>query len=450
MIILLVLVIGGCTNLGSKYIVVDNFEVDPIWNNQSQEFSNKSADELISGDKNFTGIIRLLNITIEQVNMSVNNSITLQDGTGDTNISINANGNSYFNSGNIGIGTASPQQKLNVVGNANITGAVRTGHLTVSTTGLTINAINSVDTRTLLAFQHNSNTMSYIGTALATSDLIGGLTANGTGIRTVNKMFAISTNGGTSSAFTITNVSYVGIGTASPEYKLEVKGGSVSVLGSANGNSNSNAVTYFSYNNGTQVGFTGDGASSNSDIFLGAYLGNIQLYAGGLTRLFINGTTGNVGIGVTTPAQKLDILGVLRLNNTNVMDLSMGSAGTFDRLDFKAVRNNLGSAFQLMPNGNSQLSKIAITNSNSSSVFGSGYIGVENTTMRIAPQGVGTGSLNVTQLIIGGSGSPLLGGVNFDMITLNTTIKTNLTGTGNDYVCVNSAGELYRNDIACA
>lgn len=158
---------------------------------------------------------------------------------------------------------------------------------------------------------------------------------------------------------------------------------------------------------------------------------------------------GFVGINTTTPSQALDVVGTLRLNSTNVIDLSPGSAGTFDRLDFKAVRNNLGISFQLTPNGNSQLSKLAFTNSNSTSVFGSGYIGVENTTMIIAPQGVGTGSTNITTLLIGGTSATYLGGVNFNKVVINSTIQTNLTGSGNDYVCVDATGTLFRSNTAC-
>ncbi|MBK9247461.1 MAG: tail fiber domain-containing protein [Ignavibacteria bacterium] len=43
-----------------------------------------------------------------------------------------------------------------------------------------------------------------------------------------------------------------------------------------------------------------------------AALGDLDVHAGAMTRILINGTSGNVGIGTTTPTQKLDVAGNIK------------------------------------------------------------------------------------------------------------------------------------------
>jgi hypothetical protein len=236
----------------------------------------------------------------------------------------------------------------------------------------------------------------------------------------------------------------VGVGNTNPSSRLTITSTSSNIVGRfeqdlLGGNATIRLRSTTTSGNNMHGDIIVVATSTSADV---GYIGLKVPYTATIPPLIVN-TDGNTGLGTINPQQKLDIVGVLRLNNTNVMDLSMGTAGTFDRLDFKAVRTNLGASFQLMPNGNNVNSKIALTNRNDSSNFGSGYIGVTNRTMVIAPQAIGSSVNNVTDLVIGSDA--VLGGVNFNNITIS-----NLAGTGNDYVCVNSAGTLYRSDSACA
>jgi len=50
--------------------------------------------------------------------------LELRDSGGTTRIELNGSGNSYFNTGNLGVGTTNPAQKLHVAGNAEINGSI--------------------------------------------------------------------------------------------------------------------------------------------------------------------------------------------------------------------------------------------------------------------------------------------------------------------------------------
>jgi len=183
--------------------------------------------------------------------------------------------------GNVGIGTTSPQQKLVVVGDLNVTGASYFGAQSFTIINTTGNLI--VD-----------NNVLYVDT----------------------------------------NTNQVGIGTNTPNQKLQVIG-----------NLNVTGTLYAS------------NVSSNSPL---------QLQTQGTTRIYINDTTGNVGIGTTTPASytKLDVVGgSIRLDsgrdiyfhdsnamitgNTSIglkMIVGTGLNLTFSTSDTERMRiNNLGN-----------------------------------------------------------------------------------------------------------
>jgi hypothetical protein len=174
------------------------------------------------------------------------------------------------NGGNVGIGTLSPAQKLEVVGRA------RTGD--------------------------GTNSIEILGGSS------GGLTAGHIG--TVNNVpLAFYTNY-SAPQLTLTTAGAVGIGTTSPAGRLEVLGG--------NG-------TYI-YSTSTQSGYTWAGfymkgyGGSNSlswAIHGGSLTGGADNQFGiydstaGATRLRITGA-GDVGIGTTSPSHKLQVVGSVR------------------------------------------------------------------------------------------------------------------------------------------
>ena len=99
----------------------------------------------------------------------------------------------------------------------------------------------------------------------------------------------------------------VGIGTTAPAAKLHVKGAEegIRVQGPATGNAN---LAYVSFVDraGTRIGYVGDGSTGDTNVFLNSDLGDAVLHtqAG---RVLTATSTGNVGIGTTTPSAKLNI-----------------------------------------------------------------------------------------------------------------------------------------------
>jgi hypothetical protein len=165
-----------------------------------------------------------------------------------------------FNGGKVGIGTTSPSVQLDIEDSGNVL-------IDLNTT--TANA------NTTIRFQEsgsNTATIGYDGTADGLVLANGGFTAG-------NGIFINGSNN-------------VGIGTSSPGETLDVVG---------------NVKSQYNGNNYSRLGQNSSG-------------GYIQAYSGAVEKImfrsygdsFING--GNVGIGTTSPSNKLDVRGLTRLN----------------------------------------------------------------------------------------------------------------------------------------
>ncbi len=105
----------------------------------------------------------------------------------------------------------------------------------------------------------------------------------------------------------------VGIGTASPNYKLHIKGAAegISIQGVSSLSSNAAFLT-FRDSAATRIGYVGDGSSADEDVFLSADLGNVVLNTSG-GRVLTATPNGNVGIGTTTPNERLTVGGSMEI-----------------------------------------------------------------------------------------------------------------------------------------
>jgi hypothetical protein len=184
---------------------------------------------------------------------AITNSIIFDDGT------------------NVGIGTASPTFKLDIVGTTRIAGNVSGGFV-----GLTIKNNSTGTNASQISMQTN------------TQDWF-------LNVRTDNH-FGIYNNTAATSPFVITTGGNVGIGTTSPSSILH--------LNSASSNGTVIRLTSTSTNGKTY------GIGSNFVSGAGEFA--IYDYTAGAQRFFIN-SSGNIGIGTTTPSEKLSVLGNINI-----------------------------------------------------------------------------------------------------------------------------------------
>ncbi len=190
--------------------------------------------------------------------------------------------------GNVGIGTTSPAEKLDVVGNVRST----------------------YDANNYMQLESNS------GGGVLSGKSSGTVT---TLVRTYGDSYF---NGGN-----------FGIGTTSPAVKLEVNGGA-GVAAFFKSASNVVPVSLFTTNNAiSTIGFKGLGTTSEYHVRVGANVNDFIAYTNNTEKLRIT-SAGNVGIGTTSPGQKLDVTG------GGVKIQSDGSAAAGAYLELKHPNNN--------------------------------------------------------------------------------------------------------------
>jgi hypothetical protein len=187
--------------------------------------------------------------------------------------------------GNVGIGTSSPAFKLETMGE--IKSSISDG----DKTGITIGRVNTSRPKLEFNVGDNSARFKFEVNGANTSNERLGFFAGPIG------------SAATIEAMTLSGSGNVGIGTTSPSAKLDVAGDIVA----SNLKTSANTALSLGLSAGTAFN-TGGSAISLRGSTTGYNDSGMEFYAGNSERMRID-SAGNVGIGTTSPSQKLDVAG---------------------------------------------------------------------------------------------------------------------------------------------
>ena len=249
----------------------------------------------------------------------------------------------FKNGGNVGIGTTAPATLLHI--NSSTALGSNAGNINeMARFQSTINTANQsivkvFSRRYTTASNGDWNTSSTrIQHTIDTTDM-GYLEFNAGGTQDI----AFGNN--VTEGMRITSAGNVAIGTTSASYKLHVATNGAAIDGSASGDAklyickknsgNSASVVFTQGGNTVSQGYAEIGCTGGNDLYFNA---NSTAGAYG-TKLFIQGSTGNVGIGNTSPGKILDVSGDIRSSgeiistNANSLRMIQGNYGAFFRND---------------------------------------------------------------------------------------------------------------------
>jgi hypothetical protein len=230
---------------------------------------------------------------------------------------IASNGVSYFNGGNVGIGTANPTEKLEIYGKVKLTKG--------------FSATNAA-----LVYTGDTDYM-FIGPQTGASANGAGITLSGsTNQQTAGGKGSLMLYSSGGSGLTIMGeTANVGIGTTNPTEKLEISG----KVKLTKGFSATNAALVYTGDTdymfiGPQTGTSANGAgitlSGSTNQQTAGGKGSLMLYSSGGSGLTIIGETANVGIGTTNPDSKLTVKGKIHAEEVKV-DLAVPADYVFEK-----------------------------------------------------------------------------------------------------------------------
>ena len=148
-------------------------------------------------------------------------------------------------------------------------------------------------------------------------------------------------DGSPQQAVFVDNAGKVGIGTTTPQANLDVRTADQGVrIQGASAGVNNTAYLTFANGAGTDLGYIGDGSSGDSSMYLTSYADDIHLFTAVGAALTAK-SAGNIGIGTTTPAAKLDVRGDIRLGNSGQYRATAGEE------NLRIIRGEVGPAGDL-------------------------------------------------------------------------------------------------------
>jgi len=242
---------------------------------------------------------------------TVGNSVAIGSNAASAKLDVFSNtGGSVFKVNDAAASNASPAAEISSGGvkslfvtNTSATGIA--GDFS-STGGQALNAQNnSALFPTFQAQNINTSSTAYAG------NFIGGLSASGNG--STSTSFAFKTvNSLSSNLFAVRNDGYIGIGNITPVAKLDIATGNLRVEGISGGA----GKIFLGSVGGVDDGYTGIYRVTDNLVFSVFKLGGGSAFGSqSYDAVTIASTSGNVGIGTASPAQKLDVAGSVKITD---------------------------------------------------------------------------------------------------------------------------------------
>jgi hypothetical protein len=293
-----------------------------LMNTQSDYISKSSGATVLTGTiaVSGTGLITIptaplgLGTPLEAANVTyVDNAIGANGIWNKSGATIN------YTAGNVGIGTTTPNSKLTVNGNMNIATYLKAGITNQAQIGGDLSAINEIPAGAyLFSTSASLSLLASSGSATPGDKVVIGYFS---GITGKNALEVPNVASGSSNLLLMKSGGNVGIGTTTPASTLDVNG----ILTLESNGANNGQITVPSsggmvINNGANATFRLLPFFDDIWIQNTNTSGNIQfsgLNGADLTGNILFNTTGNVGIGTTTPTQKLEINGNIALTPVN-------------------------------------------------------------------------------------------------------------------------------------
>jgi hypothetical protein len=251
------------------------------------------------------------------------------------------------NTGNVGIGTNTPTEKLDVNGLIKSTDGLTYGttfgaslgtwgtfsRLTTTTSTDAFSVLTTKPTSSILLQVNNGNrgimlnggtkNLLFVGGSGETLSGIG----NNDGTGNLTFLYATSANNQVE-GMRLSNTGNLGIATTSPTEKLDVFG-NIKFSGALMPNNNSGISGQVLTSAGTGVpptwttpptnapgwGLNGNAGTSSTNYIGTSDAQDLRIRTNGEDKIFIQNNTGNIGIGTSNPTEKLDVLGTVKVSN---------------------------------------------------------------------------------------------------------------------------------------